>query len=177
MWSLQGKRGLHPLANRTTTPNDEPPVLSEFPIRNNTGENMNDFLLSLREVPEPTPGLRQGKKPTGSILRTYTYMEMLAANNWGCWTKTGWEPPKQQLSAWFFLRWNQTPQSLARDGSFIPPRWKTCIWTHWNKWFLVLLFVTQNMEWIIDIYLVCVILKEEKQAKSLSQSGSMGKAS
>ncbi len=72
------------MANRTTTPNDEPPVLSEFPIQNNAGVNTNDFLLALQEVPEPTPGLRQDQKPTGSILRTYTYMEMLAANNWGC---------------------------------------------------------------------------------------------
>lgn len=32
---------------------DEPPILSEFPIQNNSGINMNDFLLALQEVPEP----------------------------------------------------------------------------------------------------------------------------
>lgn len=32
---------------------DEPPILSEFPIQNNTGVNMNDYLLALREVPMP----------------------------------------------------------------------------------------------------------------------------
>ena len=41
---------------------DEPPMLTELPIQNDEGVNMNDYLLELRRVPEPILQQFQGKR-------------------------------------------------------------------------------------------------------------------
>lgn len=55
---------------------DEPPVLSEFPIQNNAGINMNDFLLALREVPEPV--LQQFQNRGWTYTVDFEYMAALS---------------------------------------------------------------------------------------------------
>ena len=55
---------------------DEPPVLSEFPIQNNAGVNMNDFLLALQEVPEPV--LQKFKDKGWTYTVDFDYMAALS---------------------------------------------------------------------------------------------------
>ena len=55
---------------------DEPPVLSEFPIQNNAGVNMNDFLLALQEVPEPV--LQKFKDKDWTYTVDFEYMAALS---------------------------------------------------------------------------------------------------
>lgn len=55
---------------------DEPPVLSEFPIQNNAGVNMNDFLLALREVPAPV--LQKFKAKGWTYTVDFEYMAALS---------------------------------------------------------------------------------------------------
>ena len=55
---------------------DEPPVLSEFPIQNNAGVNMNDFLLALQEVPAPV--LQKFKDKGWTYTVDFDYMAALS---------------------------------------------------------------------------------------------------
>ena len=55
---------------------DEPPVLSEFPIQNNAGVNMNAFLLALREVPAQV--LQKFKAKGWTYTVDFDYMAALS---------------------------------------------------------------------------------------------------
>lgn len=50
---------------------DEPPILTEFPIQNDEGVNMNGFLLELRQVPEPILQMFQRKGWTYTVNFQY----------------------------------------------------------------------------------------------------------